>query len=105
MIIMQNFLESISFGPVWVEYLIFFLVSLVNVFLQNLKNIFLIKSTRLRAALLGTVTSIFYATVVVLIAKHGWISVLIIAVTHFFGIFIARTVGDYLEKKGRLNQK
>jgi hypothetical protein len=40
-----------------------------------------------------------------MIAKHGWISVLIVAVTHFLGIFLARTVGDYLEKKGRLNQK
>ena len=51
------------------------------------------------------VTSIFYATVVVIIAKHGWISALIVAVTHFLGIFYARTVSDNLEKKGLLKQK
>jgi len=102
---MHSALDSISLGPPWVEYLIFILISLTNVFLQNLKNIFLIKSTRLKAALVGMVTSIFYATVVVLIAKHGWISVVIIAVTHFLGIYFARTVTDGLEKKGLLKQK
>ena len=104
--IMHGALDSITFGgPPWVEYLFFILISLTNVFLQNLKNIFLIKSTRLKAALIGMITSIFYATVVVMIAKHGWISVLIVAVTHFLGIFLARTVSDNLEKKGLLKQK
>ncbi len=103
---MHAALDSITFGgPPWVEYLFFILISLTNVFLQNLKNIFLIKSTRLKAALIGMITSIFYATVVVMIAKHGWISVLIVAVTHFLGIFLARTVSDNLEKKGLLKQK
>ena len=103
---MHTALDSITFGgPPWVEYLFFILISLTNVFLQNLKNIFLIKSTRLKAALIGMITSIFYATVVVMIAKHGWISVLIVAVTHFLGIFLARTVSDNLEKKGLLKQK
>ena len=103
--IMHNALESITLGPPWVEYLIFILISLTNVFLQNMKNIFLIKSTPLKAALVGMITSIFYASVVVLIAKHGLISVIIIAVTHFLGIFLARKVSDNLEKKGLLKQK
>ena len=103
---MHTALDSISFGgPPWVEYLFFILISFTNVFLQNLKNIFLIKSTRFKAALVGMVTSIFYATVVVMIAKHGWISVLIVAVTHFLGIFFARTVSDNLEKEELLKQK
>ena len=100
---MSNELAIFSFSPL-MDYLIFFTVSLINVFLQNMKNIFVIKSTALKAALIGTVTSIFYATVVVMIAKHGWISILIIAVTHFFGIFIARKVCDSLEKKGHLKR-
>ena len=102
---MHAALESITLGPPWVEYLIFILISLTNVFLQNMKNIFLIKSTPLKAALVGMITSIFYASVVVLIAKHGLVSVIIIAVTHFLGIFLARKVSDNLEKKGLLKQK
>ena len=100
---MSNELAIFSFSSL-TDYLVFFMVSLINVFLQNMKNIFVIKSTALKAALIGTVTSIFYATVVVMIAKHGWISILIIAVTHFFGIFIARKVCDSLEKKGHLKR-
>lgn len=103
-LIMQEALNSISLGPPWVEYLIFFVISFVNVFLQNLKYIFLIKSTKLKAALIGMVTSIFYATVVVLIAKHGWISVIIIAFTHFLGIYTAKLVSEFLEKKGYLKK-
>ena len=99
---MHNALDSISLGPPWVEYLLFFVISFTNVFLQNLKYIFLIKSTKLKAALVGMVTSIFYATVVVLIAKHGWISILIIAGTHFLGIYTAMSVSEYLEEKGYL---
>jgi len=101
-LIMHNALDSISLGPPWVEYLLFFVISFTNVFLQNLKYIFLIKSTKLKAALVGMVTSIFYATVVVLIAKHGWISILIIAGTHFLGIYTAMSVSEYLEEKGYL---
>lgn len=101
---MQEALNSISLGPPWVEYLLFFVISFVNVFLQNLKYIFLIKSTKLKAALIGMVTSIFYATVVVLIAKHGWISVIIIAGTHFLGIYTAKFVSEFLEKKGYLKK-
>jgi CHASE2 domain-containing sensor protein len=101
---MQEALNSISLGPPWVEYLIFFVISFVNVFLQNLKYIFLIKSTKLKAALIGMITSIFYATVVVLIAKHGWISVIIIAFTHFLGIYTAKLVSEFLEKKGYLKK-
>ena len=104
-LIMHGALDSISLGPPWVEYLLFFVISFVNVFLQNLKYIFLIKSTKLKAALIGMLTSIFYATVVVLIAKHGWISVLIIATTHFMGIYAAKSVCEWLEKKGKLNKK
>ena len=92
----------VSLGPPWVEYLLFFVISFTNVFLQNLKYIFLIKSTKLKAALIGMVTSIFYATVVVLIAKHGWISVLIVAGTHFLGIYTAKLVCEILERKGYL---
>ncbi len=101
---MHEALDSISLGPPWVEYLLFFVISFVNVFLQNLKYIFLIKSTKLKAALIGMVTSIFYATVVVLIAKHGWISVIIIAGTHFLGIYTAKLVSEFLEKKGYLKK-
>ena len=101
---MQEALNSISLGPPWVEYLLFFVISFVNVFLQNLKYIFLIKSTKLKAALIGMITSIFYATVVVLIAKHGWISVVIIAGTHFLGIYTAKLVSELLEKKGYLKK-
>lgn len=101
---MQEALNSISLGPPWVEYLIFFVISFMNVFLQNLKYIFLIKSTKLKAALIGMITSIFYATVVVLIAKHGWISVIIIAFTHFFGIYTAKMLSELLEKKGYLKK-
>lgn len=104
-LIMQNALDSISLGPVWVEYLLFFVISFINVFLQNLKYIFLIKSTKLRAALVGMVTSIFYATVVVLIAKHGWVSVLIIAGTHFLGIYAAKSLCEFLEERGYLEEK
>lgn len=50
------------------------------------------------------VTSIFYATVVVLIAKHGWISVIIIAGTHFLGIYTAKLVSEILERKGYLKK-
>ena len=71
---------------------------------KNMKNIFVIKSTALKAALIGTVTSIFYATVVVLIANHGWISVIIIAGTHFLGIYTAKLVSEFLEKKGYLKK-
>ena len=102
---MQSALDSISLGPPWVEYLLFFVISFTNVFLQNLKYIFLIKSTKLKAALIGMVTSIFYATVVVMIAKHGLISVAIVAVTHFLGIYLAKSVGEILEKKGYLKEK
>ncbi len=101
---MHEALDSINFGPPWVEYLIFFVISFVNVFLQNLKDIFVIKSTKLKAAFVGTITSIFYATVVVLIAKHGWISVIIIAFTHFCGIYTAKMFGEFLEKKGYLKK-
>ena len=101
---MKEALNSISLGAPWIEYLIFFVISFVNVFLQNLKYIFLIKSTKLKAALIGMVTSIFYATVVVLIAKHGWISVVIIAGTHFLGIYTAKLVSELLEKKGYLKK-
>ena len=103
-LIMQETLNSISLGPLWLEYLLFFVISFTNVFLQNLKYIFLIKSTKLKAALIGMVTSIFYATVVVLIAKHGWISVIIIAGTHFLGIYTAKLVSEILEKKGYLKR-
>ena len=99
---MHDALNSISLGPLWLEYLLFFVISYVNVVLQNLKYIFLIKSTKLKAALIGMVTSIFYATVVVLIAKHGWISVIIIAGTHFLGIYTAKLVSEILERKGYL---
>ena len=101
---MHGALDSISLGPIWLEYLLFFLISFTNVFLQNLKYIFLIKSTRLKAALIGMITSVFYATVVVLIAKHGWISVVIIAGTHFLGIYTAKLVSELLEKKGYLRK-
>ena len=99
---MQDALNSISLGPPWVEYLLFFVISFTNVFLQNLKYIFLIKSTKIKAALIGMVTSIFYATVVVLIAKHGWVSVLIVAGTHFLRIYTAKLVSEILERKGYL---
>ena len=97
-------LQILNIGPIWVEYLLFFVISFTNVFLQNLKYIFLIKSTKLKAALIGMVTSVFYATVVVLIAKHGWTAIVIVAITHFFGIYCARLVSELLEKKGHLKK-
>ena len=101
---MHDALNSISLGPPWVEYLLFFVISLTNVFLQNLKYIFLIKSTKLKAALIGMVTSIFYASVVVMIAKHELISILIVAMTHVLGIYTARLISESLEKKGYLKE-
>ena len=99
---MQEALNSISLGPLWFEYLLFFVISYINVVLQNLKYIFLIKSTKLKAALVGMVTSIFYASVVVMIAKHELVSILIVAMTHFLGIYTARLISESLEKKGLL---
>lgn len=101
---MHSIPDLLTSFPSWVEYLFFFAVSLINVFLQNLKYIFLIKSTKIKAALVGMVTSVFYATVVVLIAKHGWISIAIIAGTHFLGIYTAKLISDILEKKGYLKK-
>ena len=102
---MQETLNSISLGPLWLEYLLFFVISYVNVVLQNLKYIFLIKSTKLKAAGIGMVTSIFYASVVVMIAKHELVSILIVAMTHFLGIYTARLISESLEKKGYLKKK
>ena len=101
---MQETLNSISLGPLWLEYLLFFVISYVNVVLQNLKYIFLIKSTKLKAAGIGMVTSIFYASVVVMIAKHELVSILIVAMTHFLGIYTARLISESLEKKGYLKK-
>ena len=103
-LIMQETLNSISLGPLWLEYLLFFVISYVNVVLQNLKYIFLIKSTKLKAAGIGMVTSIFYASVVVMIAKHELVSILIVAMTHFLGIYTARLISESLEKKGYLKK-
>lgn len=102
---MHEALDSIYLGPPWVEYTLFFVISFVNVFLQNLKDIFVIKSTKLKAAFLGVITSIFFTTIVVLISKHGWISVIIVAITHFFGIYTAKWVSEMLEKKGCLKKE
>lgn len=99
---MHEALDSISFGSPWVEYLLFFVISYVNVVLQNLKYIFLIKSTKLKAAGIGMVTSVFFAAVVVLVVKHGILSLVIVGITHFLGIYTARLISESLEKKGYL---
>ena len=101
---MQKFLDLFTLSSPFIEYIFFFVISFINVFLQNLKYIFLIKSTKIKAALIGMITSVFYATVVVLIAKHGWISIIIIAGTHFLGIYMAKLVSEILERKGYLKK-
>ena len=45
------------------------------------------------------VTSIFYASVVVMIAKHELVSILIVAMTHFLGIYTARLISESLKRK------
>ena len=89
----------------WIGYLVFFIVSYINVVLQNIKNIYVIKATKRQASTIGMITSAFYVGVVVLITYHGLISFIIVPIAHFLGIYTAKSVCESLEKKGKLNKK
>ncbi len=80
--------------------LLYFIVSLTNVFLHVFKNILVIKSTKLIASLMNCICYTFAAVVIKCIAETElWIAILVQASTNFFGCYLAMWIFENVIKK------
>lgn len=81
---------------------LYFIVAFLNVFLQILRSILIIKSTKLIASTANCICYTFSAVVIKFIAEVDlWIAIIVQSTTNFIGTWIAMWVYDKLESKMR----
>ena len=81
--------------------LIYFIISLINVFLHIVRSILVIKSNKLVASTANCICYTFSAVVIKFIAEVDlWVAIAVQATTNFIGCFIAMWFCEkVLEKK------
>lgn len=79
--------------------LIYFIVAFINIFLHVLKNILVIKSTKLIASTANYVCYTFAAVVIKFIAETDlWVAIVVQATTNFLGNYVAMLVYEKFNK-------
>lgn len=80
--------------------IVYFLISLVNVFLHIVRSILVIKSTKLIASLSNCICYTFSAIVIKFIAESDlWVAILVQAITNFSGCYLAMWFCEKIDKK------
>ena len=84
--------------------LIYFIISLINVFLHIVRSILVIKSNKFVASAANCVCYTFSAVVIKFIAEVDlWVAIAVQATTNFIGCYAAMMFCEYmLEKKNKI---